>query len=235
MHSRIYNWHYETEPEPELDNRRIYWPRGKALGGTSTINGMSMSAATVTIMTAGSKWGCRVGATPRSCPISASPRVTRSGLRPVSRRSGAAVRLPRAWREPAFRHLYRGRAPVAGHAVNDDFNGVDQEGFGRYDFTIRDGKRCSTSKAFLRPIRDWRNLTVETHALTEQIVIEKERAIGVRFRQRGQSRRVNARREIILCAGAANSPQILMMSGIGNGDEIARHGIAPAPSSSWRG
>ena len=226
MHSRIYNWHYETEPEPELDNRRIYWPRGKALGGTSTINGMIYVRGNSHDYDRWAQMGL--------------PGWSYAEVLPYFRKSeGHAQRRDEFHGDqgPLSVCRARGENPLfatfieagrqAGHAVNDDFNGVDQEGFGRYDFTIRDGKRCSTSKAFLRPIRDRRNLTVETHALTEQIVIEKERAIGVRFRQRGQSRRVNARREIVLCAGAVNSPQILMMSGIGDGDEIARHGIAP--------
>ena len=224
MHSRIYNWSYETEPEPELDNRRIYWPRGKTLGGSSTINGM--------IYVRGNRhdydrWA-QMG----------SPGWSYAEILPYFRKSEG-----HAERRDSFHGAEggltvcraRGANPLfdvfveagrqAGYPLNDDFNGAEQGGFGRYDFTIRDGRRCSTSKAFLRPVLDRPNLKVETHALTERIVVENGRAAGIQFRQRGESRRAIASREVILSAGAINSPQILMLSGIGDADELAAHGI----------
>ncbi len=113
----------------------------------------------------------------------------------------------------------------AGYRANDDFNGADQEGFGRYDFTIRKGKRWSTARAFLRPIENRANLRIETHAHTTRIVVEQGRAVAVEYLQNGQPRKAVARREIILSAGAINSPQILMLSGIGDPAELAKHGI----------
>ncbi|MBN8993941.1 MAG: choline dehydrogenase [Rhizobiales bacterium] len=226
MHSRIYNWHYETEPEPELDNRRIYWPRGKALGGTSTINGM--------IYVRGNRhdydrWA-QMGL----------PGWSYAEVLPFFRKSeGHAERHGEYHGETGELSVCRARSgnPLfdlfieagkqAGHAFNDDFNGADQEGFGRYDFTIRNGKRCSTSKAFLRPILKRPNLTVATHALTRRIVVENGRAVAVDYTAEGQERRVRAAREIILSAGTVNSPQILMLSGIGNADELVMHDIRP--------
>ncbi|MEQ9688849.1 MAG: GMC oxidoreductase, partial [Bauldia litoralis] len=102
-----------------------------------------------------------------------------------------------------------------------------QDGFGRYDFTIRDGKRWSTSRAFLRPVMNRPNLTVATHALTHRIVIEKGRAVGVEYERGGKTIIARATREIVLSAGAVNAPQILMLSGIGDADELKQHGIAP--------
>ncbi|MGO4837092.1 GMC family oxidoreductase N-terminal domain-containing protein, partial [Rhizobiaceae sp. 2RAB30] len=115
----------------------------------------------------------------------------------------------------------------AGHPLNDDFNGEDQEGFGKFDFTIKKGKRWSTSYAFLRPVLGRPNLTVETRALTRRILMEKGRAVGVEFQQGSAVRTVRAAREIVLCAGTVNSPQLLMLSGIGPADELAGHGISP--------
>src|SRR5262249_26098949 len=113
----------------------------------------------------------------------------------------------------------------AGYPFNDDFNGAEQEGFGRYDFTIRRGRRCSTSRAFLRPILDRPNLVVMTYAPTRKILGENGKAVGVELSAQGESQRVRARREIILSAGAVNSPQILMLSGIGHADELIQHDI----------
>ncbi|MFO1060805.1 MAG: choline dehydrogenase [Dongiaceae bacterium] len=227
MHSRIYNWHYETEPEPELDDRRIYWPRGKALGGCSTINGM--------IYVRGNRWDydrwAQMGL-PGWSYAEVLPFFRRSE-RHVQRRDAfhggdGPLTVTRARsRNPLFdAFIEAGRQ--AGHAVNDDFNGAGQEGFGRYDFTIRNGRRCSTSKAFLRPVLDRPNLTVLTHALTRRILLDGDRAVGVELSVAGEPRRVEARREVVLCAGAVNSPQVLMLSGIGDADELAAHGIATA-------
>jgi choline dehydrogenase len=225
MHSRIYNWHYETEPEPHLGNRRIYWPRGKALGGTSTINGM--------IYVRGNRhdydrWA-QLG----------NPGWSYQEVLPYFRRAeGHAERrdefhgtdgplsVCRARsRNPLF-DMFVEAGAEAGYRRNDDFNGADQEGFGRYDFTIRNGKRCSTSKAFLRPALSRPNLTVATRALTTRIVVENGRAVGVDLLQHGEARRVMAAREIVLSAGAVNSPQILMLSGIGDADDLKKLGIA---------
>jgi choline dehydrogenase len=225
MHSRIYNWHYETEPEPELDGRRIYWPRGKALGGTSTINGM--------IYVRGNRhdydrWA-QLGL-PGWSYADVLPHFRKSEGH-VQRRdafhgqSGPLTVCRARGKNPLF-DLFVAAGKEAGHRFNDDFNGAEQEGFGRYDFTIRRGKRCSTSKAFLRPILDRPNLTVMTHALTRRLLVENRKAVGVELVANGESRRVGAGREIVLSAGAVNSPQLLMLSGIGDAEELRQHEIA---------
>ena len=224
MHSKIYNWSYETEPEPELGNRRIYWPRGKALGGSSTINGMIYVRGNRHDYDRWSQMGL--------------PGWSYEEVLPYFRKSEGHVQRRDAFHGaegPLTVCRARGRNPLfdmfveagrqAGYPLNDDFNGAEQEGFGRYDFTIRDGKRCSTSKAFLRPILDRPNLTVATHALTHRIIVENNRAVAVDFAAGGRTRRVRADREIVLCAGAVNSPQVLMLSGIGDADELRAHGI----------
>ncbi|MGH6807993.1 MAG: GMC family oxidoreductase [Ensifer adhaerens] len=224
FHSGIYNWHYHTEPEPFLNGRSLYWPRGKVLGGTSTINGM--------IYVRGNRHDYDRWAQMGSSGWSYDE------VLPAFRRSEAHVQRrdeyhngegeltvcrARGWN--TLLDVFNEAGGQAGHPLNDDFNGADQEGFGRYDFTISKGKRCSTAYAFLRPAKNRRNLTIVTRAQTQRIIVENGRAVGVEFRQKNGIRRVHADREVILCAGVVNSPQILMLSGIGPADELAKFNI----------
>ncbi|MCP4385079.1 MAG: choline dehydrogenase [Hyphomicrobiales bacterium] len=224
MHSGIYNWKFDTEPEPELDNRRIYWPRGKALGGTSTINGMIYVRGNASDYDRWAQMG--------------NPGWSYAEVLPYFRKSETHVERSDAFHGddgPLAVCRARGKSPLfdrfieagveAGYPRNDDFNGARQDGFGRYDFTIRDGKRWSTSRAFLRPVLDRANLTVATHALTERVVVEQGRAVAVEYTQGGKRHRVDASGEIVLAAGAVGSPQILMLSGIGDGEDLRGHGI----------
>ena len=224
FHSRICNWSYHTEPVPALEGRSLYWPRGKVLGGSSTINGMVYVRGNRHDYDRWAQMGL--------------PGWSYDEVLPAFRRSEAHVE-----RDDVYHHRAgeltvcraRGRNPLfdrfveaggqAGHPVNDDFNGAEQEGCGRYDFTIRRGKRWSTSFAFLRPVRHRRNLTVLTDALTRRVLVENGRASGVEVARNGQARRVGAAREVILSAGTVNSPQLLLLSGIGPPGELERHGI----------
>ncbi len=222
--SGVYNWHFHTEPEPNLNGRKIYWPRGKVLGGTSTINGMIY-------IRGGSHdydhWAAMGNAD-----------WTYEDVLPAFKRSEGHIQ-----RRDAF-HNSEGELTVckargwnvlhdvfceagkqAGYPSNDDFNGTSQFGFGRYDFTIKNGKRWSTSFAFLRPASKRDNLKVITRALTHKVVIESSRAIGVVYEVGGRKQLARARRETILCAGVVGSPQLLMLSGIGPQEELERHGI----------
>lgn len=222
--SGIYNWHYHTEPEPFLDGRSLYWPRGKVLGGSSTINGM--------IYVRGNRhdydrWA-QMGLSGWSY----------DEVLPAFRRSEGHVQRRDAYHNGAGELTVCGARSTnplhdafveagreAGYPVNSDFNGVDQEGFGRFDFTIRNGKRWSTSRAFLRPVQARANLTIETGALTRRILVEHGKAVGVEFAQHGNVQTVRAAREVILSAGTVNSPQLLMLSGIGPAAELGQHGI----------
>ena len=226
MHSRLYNWQYETEPEPELDGRRVYWPRGKALGGSSTINGMIYVRGNRRDYDRWAQLGLSGWSYAEVLPCfrKSEGHVER---RDVFHSADGPLTVCRARGKNPLFDMFVEAGRQAGYPVNDDFNGAEQEGFGRYDFTIRDGKRCSASKAFLRPVLARPNLSIATHALTERIVIEGGRAVAVEYKRRGQSLRARADREIILSAGAINSPQILMLSGVGDADELATHGIKP--------
>ena len=224
FHSGIYNWRYHTEPVPSLGGRSLYWPRGKVLGGSSTINGM--------VYVRGNRhdydrWA-QMGLTGWSY----------EDVLPAFRRSEGHIERDDAYHATGGELTVcraRGANPLfdafleagrqAGHPFNDDFNGTRQQGFGRYDFTIRRGRRCSTSTAFLRPVRHRPNLAIATDCLVRRVVVEGGRATGVEVSDGAGVRTMRAGREVILCGGTVNSPQILMLSGIGPGDELRRHGI----------
>ena len=225
FHSGIYNWRYHTEPVPGLGGRSLYWPRGKVLGGSSTINGMVYVRGNRHDYDRWAQMGLAGWSYDDVLPAfcRSEGHDHRDGA--YHGRAGELTVCRARGTNPLFdAFIEAGRQ--AGHPVNDDFNGPEQLGFGRYDFTIRRGKRCSTSAAFLRPIRHRPNLTIKTDCLVCRVVVEGHRATGIEIAQRAGARTIRAEREVILCAGTVNSPQLLMLSGIGPGDELKRHGIA---------
>ena len=224
FHSGIYNWRYHTEPVPSLGGRSLYWPRGKVLGGSSTINGMIYVRGNrhdydrwAQMGLAGWSYGDVLPAFRRS-----EGHAERDGAYHGGKGELTVCRARGA--NPLF-DVFVEAGREAGHPVNDDFNGAEQLGFGRYDFTIRRGKRCSTSAAFLNPIRNRRNLTITTGNLVRRVVVEAGRATGVEVADGANVRTIRAAREVILCTGTVNTPQLMMLSGIGPGDELQRHGI----------
>ena len=226
FHSGIYNWHYHTEPEEHLNGRSLFWPRGKVLGGTSTINGM--------IYVRGNRRDCDRWAQ-RGLSGWSYDEVLPAFLRSeghIQRNSayhnaGGELTVCRARGWNPLLDVFCQAGQEAGYPANDDFNGPEQDGVGRYDFTIRNGKRWSASFAFLRPALKRPNLAVLTHALTERVLVKNGRAIGVEVSHNGSSRRIRAEIEVILAAGTVNSPQLLLLSGIGPPSEIKPHGITP--------
>jgi choline dehydrogenase len=223
--SGLYNWRYHTEPEPHLNGRSLYWPRGKALGGTSTINGMIYVRGNRHDYDRWAQLGLPGWSYDEVLPafLRSEAHVERQG---AYHDAHGELTVCRARGSSVLLDAFEEAGAQAGYRRNDDFNGEDQEGFGRFDFTIRKGKRWSTSFAFLRPVMSRPNLAVETGALTERIVVENGRATGVAYLRKGKKRRAVAEREIILSAGAVNSPQVLMLSGIGPGDALRAHGVA---------
>ena len=224
FHSGIYNWRYRTEPVPSLDGRSLYWPRGKVLGGSSTINGMIYVRGNAHDYDRWAQMGLAGWSYDEVLPAfrRSEGHVERDGA--FHGRAGELTVCRARSANPLF-DVFVEAGRQAGHPVNDDFNGPEQQGFGRYDFTIRRGKRCSTSAAFLRPIRHRRNLSVATECLVRRIVVEGQRATGIEIADGARARTIRAEREVILCAGTVNSPQLLMLSGIGPGDALKEHGI----------
>jgi choline dehydrogenase len=221
------NWCYETEAEPGTNNRRMLWPRGKVLGGSSSINGLLYVRGQPAdydhwrqLGNAGWAW---------------------EDVLPYFRRSegrigGAADPLhgrkgPLSVSDIAERHelceAYLKAATELGIPRTDDFNGLQQEGVGYYHTTSRAGLRMSAAKAFLKPAMKRPNLRVITHALAERVLFAGKRATGVAFSVNGVSQIVRASREVVLCGGAINSPQLLMLSGIGPGEHLTEMGIEP--------
>ncbi len=224
MHSGIYNWKYHTEPEPNLAGRAVYWPRGKVLGGSSTINGMIYVRGNPADYDGWEALGL--------------PGWSYQDVLPYFKRSEGHVDRDDAYHaDQGELTVQRSRAqnPMydafieagqqAGYPFTDDFNGACQEGFGRYDFTIRNGKRCSAATAFLQPARRRKNLAIVTNALAHRVVFTGARAVGLTYQAGGKLVEARAAKEIILAAGVVNSPQLLLLSGIGDAEQLGRHGI----------
>ena len=224
MHSGIYNWSYHTEPEPNLAGRTVYWPRGKVLGGSSTINGMIYIRGNPADYDGWEAMGLPGWSYEQVLPYFKRSEGHLDRDDPYHAGKGElTVQRSRA-QNPMF-DAYIEAGQQAGYPFTDDFNGARQEGFGRYDFTIRNGRRCSAATAFLDPARERSNLTVVTNALVHRVIFSGARAVGVAYRVGGKLVEARAGKEIILAAGVVNSPQLLMLSGIGDSEELGQHGI----------
>ena len=222
--SERFNWRYYTEPVPALNNRKIYWPRGKALGGSSAINGMVYVRGNrrdydhwKALGNPGWGWDDVLPYFKRSesNDLGAGPFHGGDGLLGVS---GPAVRHPTSadFIEAARR---------TGLPRVEDFNTGEQEGAGFMQATIRNGVRQSTYEAFLAPVRDRPNLVVRTGVQVRQVLFDGNVATGVEVLDKGEVHAFAAAREVILCAGAVSSPHLLMLSGIGDGESLHRQSI----------
>jgi len=221
-----YGWGYDGEPEPNLDGRFIPVPRGKLLGGSSSINGMLYSRGHPRDY---DQWRQLGNAGWSYADILPYYRRLESDWRGDGPYHGGSGPLPVSRHDKSHKlyDLIRGAAIAAGHPETDDFHGPRPEGFGVPDFTTRNGRRGSTAMAFLRPARNRHNLIVETGAHVTRVMIEKGRAVGVEYVRNGKSAVARAGREVILSGGAINSPHLLMLSGIGPAEELRAHGIMP--------
>ena len=219
------DWCYRAQPDPGLNGRAIPWPRGRVLGGSSSINGLLYVRGqaqdydhwrqlgnagwgwedVLPLFKKAESWTGEIVNDERGFdgPLKVSP--TRLSREVVDKWVDAAV--------------------AAGYERNPDYNGEDQEGVGYFQLTSYKGQRCSSAKAYLKPARKRNNLTIITHTQVEKLVIEDGRVTAVNAVQRGKPIKLTANRDVILSAGAIGSPQILMLSGIGDPAELAEHGI----------
>jgi choline dehydrogenase len=220
------NWGFMSEPEPYADNRQIPAPRGKVLGGCSSVNGMMYSRGYAVdydhwrqLGLTGWGYADVLPYFRRSESNWRGENAYHGGEGPltVSRHTPDAVIYPKLMQT----------AEALGYRRLEDFHGADAEGFSTPEFTVHQGRRGSTSQRFLAPVRHRQNLTVETGALTHKVLIEKGRAVGVEYEQGGQLLSVRAEREVIVSGGAFNSPQLLMLSGVGPADELKAVGVRP--------
>lgn len=227
VNSKGVNWDFNTEPETQLHARRLWWPRGKVLGGSSSINAM-----------------CYVRGNPRDYDEWVTLGAHGWGwheVLPYFKRSQNQERGPSAYHDVGgllnvsdLRHhnplsdVFLAAARETGFEGNEDFNGARQEGFGYYQVTQKNGARWSTAAGYLNAARERGNLRVVTRALAHRVRVEHGRAVGVYYSVGGEEKFAEAAREVILSGGAINSPQLLMLSGIGAGDALRAQGITVA-------
>ena len=223
-----YNWYYRTEPQLHMDGRTLYWPRGRVLGGSSALNAMVYIRGHAKDY---DRWaeqeGCDGWAYADILPYFRKAETFSQGGDAYRGDNGPLSVWRGDSRNPLF-DVWIKAGVEAGYPFTEDMNGFQQEGMGRMDMTIRAGKRCSTAKAYLKPAMRRPNLTVVTGALASRILVERGRAVGVEYVENSTPKSVRAAREVIVSGGAINSPQLLMLSGIGPADELRGHGIEVA-------
>ena len=224
FHDARYNWKYSTEPESQLNQRRIYWPRGKVLGGSSAINAM------VYVRGARQDYDEWEAVAPGWSWADVEPTFRQmedwQGAPNKARGTGGALSVSdvKAYAHPTT-HAYIKAAQDTGIAYNQYYNSESMEGTCFYEINTRKGLRASTATAYLKPASSRRNLNIKTHAMVERIIFEGREARGVAYTRGGKTQTVRARREVILCGGAINTPQLLQLSGIGNGALLQKIGI----------
>ena len=226
-----YDWDYTTVPQQRAAGRSIYWPRGRTLGGSSSINAM--------IYIRGSRYDYDTWRDEYGCEGWGYTDLLPYFLRAESNSRGASAYHgadgPLSVQDPKYKSAmtaaFVDAARQWGMPANDDFNGPRQDGAGFYQVTQRNGRRWSAADAYLHPAAGRPNLTVQTDALVTGVAIEAGRAVGVRYLLRGVEETARAEGEVILAAGAIGSPQLLMLSGIGPADHLAEHGIGVVADS----
>jgi choline dehydrogenase len=219
------NWNYESESEPDLAQRQVELPRGKVLGGSSSINAMVYMRGHPKDY---DRWNDELGLDGWSyadcLPYFRAGETSERG-ESEWRGGNGPLGVSRAKLENPLFDAFLEAGTSSGQGRSDDLNGYQPEGVARLDSTIRDGRRCSAAVAHLKPALKRPNLELVTHALVERLLLEGNRASGVRIRHRGEVHTLRSRREVIVSCGAIKSPQLLMLSGIGPADELRRHGI----------
>lgn len=231
MRSRKLNWQFETEPEPNLKNRRLFWPRGRTLGGSSSLNAMCYIRGHRSDYDHWAELGNAGWSYDEVLPYFKKLENRERGADEFHATGGpynaAALRDPNTLSE-----VFVQAAGETGLRRNDDFNGAEQEGAGLYEVTQKGGERSSNARAYLRtPGPDGKtpgqrpNLTVITEARATRVLFEDKRAVGVAYHRQGVEEEVRADTEVLLCGGAVQSPQLLLLSGVGPREELDRHDI----------
>ena len=219
-----FNWGFETEGSPGMRNRRDFWPRGKGLGGSSSINGMVYIRGHARDYDHWRQLGLEGWSYADVLPYFKKSETNEAGADDFRGGSGPLHVSDAMKSSPIFSTtIEAGRQ--AGYKVTRDFNGEQQEGFGFYQMTIRDGKRWSTASAYLAPVRNRPNLTVITEAVTCRVLFDGKRATGIEYERQGQRAQALATREVILSCGTIGTPQVLLLSGIGDASYLQRFGL----------
>ncbi len=219
-----YDWDLDSVPQKHVADRKMYQPRGKMLGGSSSLNAMIYIRGNRLDYDTWAKYGNKGWSHDEVLPYF---KKSEGNLQKKSEGHGNDGELTVTYRNYTneLSNVFVKAAQEVGYTLNEDFNDGEQEGVGHYQVTHRDGARCSAAVAFLRPAMDRPNLTVMTEAMVHRVVIENNEAKGVIYEQKGQEHQVNANFEVIVSGGAFGSPHILMLSGVGHGDELKKHKI----------
>jgi choline dehydrogenase len=217
-------WPYVSEPEPQLDNRRMWQQRGKVLGGSSSINAMMYMRGNALDYDSWAEMGASGWSYADVLPYFRRSETYDRGADPYRGDSGPLGVQSGGKDSPLF-DAFIEAGVEAGYPRNPDLNGRQQEGFGPADSTVWKGRRSNTARCFLHPVMKRSNLEVRTRSHATRILMEDHRATGVCYERDGQSHEARAEREIILCGGAINTPQLLMLSGIGPGAHLAEHNV----------
>ncbi|XP_077371287.1 choline dehydrogenase, mitochondrial [Festucalex cinctus] len=219
-----YNWYYHTLPQAHVDNRVMYWPRGRVWGGSSSLNAMVYIRGHAEDYNRWQREGADGWDYDHCLPYFRKAQCHELGGDRYCGDSGP-LHVSRGKTNHPLHKAFIEAGQQAGYPFTEDMNGYQQEGLGWMDMTIFKGKRWSTASAYLRPVLDRPNLKTEVRCLTTKLLFDGQRAVGVEYVQKGQTKRVFADKEVILSGGAINSPQLLMLSGVGNADDLKQHGI----------
>ena len=220
------DWGYYTEPQAHVDGRRMYQPRGKTLGGSSSTNAMAYIRGNRQDYNDWANMGAKGWDYDSILPYFKKSENNEQFQNDYHSKGGFLnITQATRYRTP-LADAFVQACVEKGIPANNDFNGAEQEGAGLFQFTIKDGKRHSTAQAFLVPVLNRKNLQVVTNAHVKRILIENDKAIGVEIERNGSTDTLKVKREVLLSAGAFGSPQILMLSGIGSKDELTKHGIS---------
>ncbi len=216
-----YNWYYHTEPQTQMNNRRLYWPRGKVLGGSSSLNAMVYVRGNRLDYDRWQTEGAEGWSYKDVLPYFKKAENYEAGANEFRGDGGLLHVRKGACSNPLYQAFIKA-GQQAGYPYNADMNGQSQEGIGPLDMTIHQGRRWSSATAYLKPARKRPNLTIMTHSHALKIIIENKKAKAVDIAQGKRLKTIHAHQEILLCAGALNSPQLLMLSGIGDAKELCK-------------
>jgi len=225
IHNPKVDWCYKTEPDPGLNGRSIEWPRGKVLGGSSSLNGLLYVRGQPQDYDRWRQMGNNGWGWDDVLPLFKRAENNERGADEFHGDQGPLSVSNMRIQRP-ITDAWVAAAQAAGYKFNPDYNGIDQEGVGFFQLTAKNGRRCSSAVAYLKPARGRENLQIVTHAQAEKVVMEGNRATGVAYTDRsGNKQVIKARKEVILSGGAINSPQLLMLSGIGDPEQLTENGI----------
>jgi choline dehydrogenase/4-pyridoxate dehydrogenase len=224
LHQRKHDWMYFAEPEATMDGRRIECARGKVIGGSSSINAMAYVRGHRGDYDRWAAEGLTAWSYANVLPYFRRQESWEGGANAYRGGDGPLTTRRTRYEDPLV-EAYLAAGGSAGHPMTEDYNGAQQEGFGRSQQTIRNGRRCSAAVAYLEPALTRPNLEVQTNAMATKILFEDHRAVGVEYLKRTEPRSVRADREVILAGGVINSPHLLMLSGVGDPELLRAHEI----------